>query len=196
MNCIVMRMAEKGVGFWSTMLQKGVGIQARVGLSVSAFLEGQLNMDGDYVESVVRTIFINGSPVDDVDTAPVNDGDVLALAGAMPGLVGIAMGRQSPVGVFRGDISCAAGEVAEIGELGFVTVKAFNVVARTAGADILGHGIVIAAKDLVAYLNDREMSFNDMVQSIHVDTNEVSLKELCVFLTGKEGDVSFQLLLK
>jgi len=69
-------------------------------------------------------------------------------------------------------------------------------VARTAGADILGHGIVIAAKDLVAYLNDREMSFNDMVQSIHVDTNEVSLKELCVFLTGKEGDVSFQLLLK
>lgn len=182
MHCITVHMKRQGLGLWNTLLQKGVVVRARVGISVSAFLEQQLGIDAAYVENVVRTIFVNGSPVDDVNTAPVNDGDVLALAGAMPGLVGIAMGRDTLVSSFRSDISCRGGEVSEDGTMGLVTVKAFNVVAQTAGEKILNHGIVLSAEAFQLYLTERMKPLAATILSIRVGTNELAFEELFIHL--------------
>lgn len=186
MKHVVMHMEEAGLGLWNTMLQKGVGIQTRMGTSVAAFLEGQLGMDGEYVENVVRTIFVNGNPVDDIESASLGEGDVLALAGAMPGLVGIAMGRESPVAVFREDISRKIENVLETDETVMVTVKAFNVVAQTAGAELMHHGVIVSTDDLISYLGDRRRYFNDTVRTVDLEGESSSLADLAAGLGDGE----------
>jgi len=44
-------------------------------------------LDEDYVTQRISTIFLDGKPVDDIDTLLVRDGAVLSLSAAMPGLV-------------------------------------------------------------------------------------------------------------
>lgn len=75
------------------LLQRGVGIADGVGTTVRAFLEGILGVDPAYVESRLRTVFLDGHPVDDLDGAVLGAGAVLALSGAMPGLAGASMRR-------------------------------------------------------------------------------------------------------
>lgn len=194
MKCIVIRMKMADMSLWNTMLQGGVELQVQTGLSVAAILEGRLGMDAEYIEEVVRTVFVNGSPVDDIGSTPVEDGDVLALAGAMPGLVGIAMGRQSPVGAFRGDISCKTGKVSETGEIGIITLKAFNVVAQTSGASILEYGIIVPGADLATYMIDRKRVLTDSVRSIVAGSDEFTFDGLMAELAGKQARVSLQVL--
>ncbi|WP_147821235.1 hypothetical protein [Salidesulfovibrio onnuriiensis] len=196
MNHITIHVKRGGLGLWSTLLQKGVEVQALVGISVASFLEEQLGLDSAYVENVVRTIFVNGSPVDDIDTVPVRDGDVLALAGAMPGLVGIAMGRQSLVGGFREDISCRGGGVLDKGEVGLVTVKAFNVVARTVGEAMLGHGVVVPVDYLAAYLADRSALLADAVVSVRMNDEVIFSGEISRLLQRHDGLILLRVLVQ
>lgn len=150
-----MRAVEIGEGVpgITTLLQKGVGIPAPSGTSVGDFLEQILGLTPQYIDTDVRTIFLNCSPVDDIDAVHVKDGDVLSLSAAMPGLVGIAMGRNTPVSGFRSDISAKdCGEVPKGDAL--ITVKLFNLVAREVGPEILSRGVIVSAGALKSALGD------------------------------------------
>ena len=63
-------------------------VETPVGCSVKTMLNNTLGMDDNYVEDRIKTIFLDAKPVDDINTACINDGSVLALSGAMPGLAG------------------------------------------------------------------------------------------------------------
>lgn len=154
MKC-TMRTVEIGKGTLgtTTLLQKGVCVPGASGASVGEFLEQSLGLSPEYIDTDVRTIFLNCSPVDDIDGVHVKDGDVLSLSAAMPGLVGIAMGRNTAVSGFRSDISAKdSGEVPEGDAL--VTVKLFNLVAQDAGPAILARGVVVSADALKSALGD------------------------------------------
>jgi hypothetical protein len=139
-----------GTSGLTTLLQKGVFLRGRSGISIREFLEHHVGMDAEYIEKDVRTIFLNSAPVDDIDTIKVDDGDVLSLSAAMPGLVGIAMGRNTLVSGFRSDISAKAKDVDD-GDA-FVLVKLFNLVARDAGSSLLQRGVWVPAKLLAEVL--------------------------------------------
>lgn len=134
--------------FWLAPFRRGALVPCRTGNSLAQVLTQQLGMDADYIERRVRTVFINGCPVDDLEEAVLADRDEVALAGAMPGLVGICMGRNSPVAGFRRDITFKS--VAQDQRDGFIVLKLFNTVGLEAGPLILKRGIMLPCSELRA----------------------------------------------
>jgi 3'(2'), 5'-bisphosphate nucleotidase len=144
------------------ILREGVGIGLRPGLSLRQTMIQDLGFCPTCVEERVQTVFLDGSPVDDIDADHAVPGCTLALAGALPGVAGIAMRRDSPVGVFREGISHDSGhdiapdsaqEGAATGtELLPVTLKLFNTVAIECLAAVLEQGVELRAGRLAELL--------------------------------------------
>jgi hypothetical protein len=135
---------------WTGLFGRGVFFEVAARTTVARALTGVLGLASDYVLERVQTVFRNGCPVDDLDASTVSGGDTLALAAAMPGLVGITMRRNSPVGGFRSDITDKGGQA---GEPGLVRLKLFNMVADEAGPGLLARGVLVQGADLDAFLS-------------------------------------------
>ncbi|MDP3428172.1 MAG: 3'(2'),5'-bisphosphate nucleotidase CysQ [Humidesulfovibrio sp.] len=147
------------------ILREGVGIGLRPGLSLRQTMIQDLGFCPTCVEERVQTVFLDGSPVDDIDADHATPGCTLALAGALPGVAGIAMRRGSPVGVFRegiahdithdiGDNSAdsATGGQAAATALLPATLKLFNTVAVECLAAVLEQGVELRAGRLAELL--------------------------------------------
>lgn len=143
--------------------QAGVWVAARPGESLRDFMAASLGFPAAYIEGSVSTVFLDASPVDDIDAAVVRPGCLIALSGAMPGLVGAVMRRRSPYASFRKAISHSggadapfnrpAGEEAAAGDAArgdrvpggreepcLVRLKLFNAVLRDMGGIVLERG--------------------------------------------------------
>ncbi|WP_022660989.1 hypothetical protein [Paucidesulfovibrio longus] len=161
---------------WLSPFRKGARVRCRTGEKLSDILLRQFGMKPDYVEKRVRTVFINGCPVDDLDAAVVADGDEVALAGALPGLVGICMGRNSPVAGFRRDITFHSGEA--VRGQGVVVLKLFNTVGQEAGPLLLSRGILLTGAELGA-LAGRAMAEGHKPLAVTLEGKPVGLDALC-----------------
>ncbi|MUM77031.1 hypothetical protein GKC30_05235 [Pseudodesulfovibrio sp. F-1] len=151
------RMSHQGRLAWNFLLQKGFYLVGQAGMTVREFLAAALGYDDRTIEEQVRTIFLNSSPMDDIDSAHVRDGDRVALGGAMPGLIGICMGRDNPYKGFRSDISVRADEtVADNSEPIGVFVKIFSTLAVDTGEAVLARGIILDAADLAEFLSRQQ----------------------------------------
>lgn len=149
------RMNSRSRTAWNTLLQKGFYLEGTQGVSVREFMTVTVGYDDCMIEEVVRTVFLNNSPVDNIDEALIKDGDRMALGSAMPGLVGICMGRDNPYKSFRSGIaSHGDGDADVTKEPAKVFIKVFSNLAVDTGADLLGRGIEVEAvkvADLFAY---------------------------------------------
>jgi len=149
-------LEKGGSAGWATLLQEGFQAGVVSGESVRDFLLRELELEGEYVDVCVRTIFLNGKPVDDIDAASVSDGDVMSLSAALPGAAGICMRRDSPYAALRGDITFGrekedgAGDGA--GKRGLIELKLFNQILMDLGPRFLERGVVIPWKRLRARL--------------------------------------------
>jgi hypothetical protein len=92
--------------------------------------------------------------VDDIDTALVRDGETLALAPAMPGLMGAMLRRGGYYAPMRSGIT-HRGDTAPrgIGE-GRITVKLFGMALRELGPKLLERGIEVDAADLAQIVGE------------------------------------------
>jgi hypothetical protein len=168
---------------WNYLLQKGFHLVGRAGMSVREFLADALGYDDRTIQEEVRTIFINSRPVDDIDTVYVRDGDRLALGSAMPGLVGICMGRDNPYKSFRSGIAAHGdGAGADERERIRVSVKIFSTLAVDTGAEVLRRGILIDAPVLSEFLERQKANL--------IPTKDMPPQALCESLRGREGDVA------
>ncbi len=86
-------------------LQGGFFLGASVGCSIHELLCEQLGLGEEYVLQRITTLFLDGKPVDDIDSAVVRDGATLSLSAAMPGLVGAAMRRGGAFASLRSSIT-------------------------------------------------------------------------------------------
>jgi len=150
---LVIRAAPQALLALTPLLREGVGVLLRPGLPLRRTLAEDLGLDPAYVEERVQTVFLDGSPVDDIDADCASAGCTLALAGALPGVAGIAMRRGSPVGVFREGITHGA-TPSQAGSAGMlsVTLKLFNSVAVEALSAVLGQGVTLRAQRLAELL--------------------------------------------
>lgn len=126
-------------------------IKARFGCSIKGFLCEQIGLSLDALERI-QSIFLDGRPVDDLDSAMIKDGSSLALSAAMPGLVGATLRRGGAYASFRSTIThretgsqCVSGE-------GFVRMKLFNLPMNELGPDFLKTGIFVRSSDLTDFL--------------------------------------------
>src|SRR5512143_3544589 len=83
---VSLTMDIEDIGVFSTLLQGGVNIPARVECTLENFLHEQLGLDPGFVSERVTTIFVDGKTTDRLKDSHVKDGSTIALSAAMPGV--------------------------------------------------------------------------------------------------------------
>ena len=150
------------------LLQKGVGVRGIAGMSIREFLIDSAGFSAEYIENRIRTVFLNNCPADNIDIVKVKDGDILSLSGALPGVAGMAMGRDTPISPFRSEISAKNTEDVGEGEI-LLTVKLFNLIAKEVGASLLEQGVIVDANLVLK-------TFGENAPDEIADTGKVLLK--------------------
>jgi hypothetical protein len=129
------------------LLQQGVRIRRRVGCSVDDFLRKELEVGPEALEKI-QSIILDGKPVDDIGSALIHDGSVLALSAAMPGLVGATLRRGGAYSSLRNAITYHEEGKADLSGEGWVSVKLFNLMMAELGPGLLRNGVLVHTADL------------------------------------------------
>jgi hypothetical protein len=156
------------------LLQKGVTVPATVGCTLRSLLCDQFAIPADYVTDRITTIFIDNSPVDDLDRTIVQDGSRVTLSAAMPGLVGATMRRGGFYAALRQGISHVADSGTTAGASGAVRVKLFNLLLAELGPLVLARGLILEQGELADLLKNLPGQLEDPP----ADTNQVLLTVL------------------
>jgi hypothetical protein len=161
---LVLRCHRETLEALAPLAREGLGVDIRPGQSLRRTMEIDLGFCPACVEERIQTVFLDGSPVDDIDNAAASPGCTLALAAAMPGVAGIAMRRGSPVGAFREGVthhaSTPAGSSHADGPARQrITLKLFNFVAVECLAWVLEQGAEVPAVRLAEVLEERSDEF-------------------------------------
>ncbi|HKZ15881.1 MAG TPA: hypothetical protein VJ161_00255 [Geobacteraceae bacterium] len=175
-----------------TLLQNGCFVKVRVGCSLRDLLCGQFNISPDYLRDDIKVLFINFSPVDNVDTAIVRDGIILALSAAMPGLVGAAM-RKDGLSWMRSSITYTEQEEERVESEGVIQLKLFNLVMADLGESFLRRGIYVKTDVLADFLERFPDEFLRKFSRITKKGEVISADDLSHFLTTSEGWVKLSI---
>lgn len=185
------RCSSSIVSLFMQELQKGIHVHSYEGETIYSFLTEHCFLSDEYIARKVKTIFIDGGPVDDIFNTRIKDGGVCALSGAMPGIVGAMMRMGSPYASMRANITVTPDKSVESEKEIDLHLKLFNTILSDKGIDFLKRGILIEKKrvyDLFfshgeeLYHNCREILLND-----------ITVKEK--FLSWTEDDCSEGLVL-
>lgn len=133
-----------------SLLQGGVSVETPTGITVKAFLCGELGVSMEYLDTVIQTIFLDGKAVDDMDSTLMENGSTLALSAAMPGLLGATLRRGSFYAAMRKEISHQFRQESATSGRGMVKVKVFNLLLKELGRILLTRGIHVQGGDLQA----------------------------------------------
>ncbi len=143
--------AEQLICFFP-MLQEGVALRGFVNVSIGAFLREHLGLSPETIEKRVQTVFLDGRPVDDIERAVLGDGSTLAVAPAMPGLMGAMLRRGGYYAAMRGGITHRADASPRGRVEGHITVKLFGMALREIGPRLLARGIEVGGQELAMLL--------------------------------------------
>jgi hypothetical protein len=163
---------------FSTIFQQGVTLKIRTGISVRDFLCGNLGLSSEYVENRISTIFLNGQPVDNLDSSHIKDRSTISLSAAMPGLVGATMRRGGFYASFRNTITYKDdGKSSEVTD-GSVKIKLFNIIMKELGEDLLRKGIYITCDDTRELIENSASDFLQNCVSAIMDGKEIEHERL------------------
>lgn len=172
-------MDENTISIFSIILQQGFKVNAVVGCSLKSTLCDQFGVDPEYLSDRIQTIFLDGRPVDDVESTIITDGATLALSAAMPGLVGATFRSGGPLSVFRSSISHRGeGEKSGIPAKGMIILKFFNLLVREMGPAFLERGIFVETFVIKNFIEEKKANWETVFKSIIIDGRETGPAEL------------------
>ncbi len=154
-------VAPGAVRRWRMALHSGFCFRIPAGLTVRGLLTDELGMDADYVENRVRTVFLGGRPVDDIDAARVHHGAEMTLSTMLPGVAGITMGRGNLIAAYRADITYSEDAAEQDEGRTVIFVKLLNFLAPETGHLFLARGIGLDATAWNRVVPDRDAAFWD-----------------------------------
>jgi hypothetical protein len=162
-------LPRAAAGEFSPLLQGGVDLTVPAGTTVQGLLSEVIGLSAEYIGGRVSTVFLDGKPVDDLPSAVLTHGSVLALSAAMPGLVGGAMRCGSPLASMRSSISHrpGGGDVGE--EPVVVRVKVFNLLLGDLGVPLLEGGVLVSSTRLQSFLARADSSFWSSCREVVMD---------------------------
>jgi hypothetical protein len=165
------------------LFQQGVVIEAEVGCTIKQMLTVQFGISAEYLAQRITTIFLNSKAVDDASTAVVSNDSVLALSGAMPGLVGATMRSGGYYAAMRGAMTHKNKEVVAVEKQGRIKIKLFNLLLPELGGKILLHGVYLTGQEVLNLLDDfperlplRQSRYNDQIVDLEFLRNQLSLE--------------------
>jgi hypothetical protein len=141
------------------LLQQGFAVKAQAGCSVKTLLCQQLGLSQEYLEERIQTIFLDGRPVDDVNSAIIEHGSTLALSAAMPGLAGATLRKGGYYAPMRSQISYRQVTTSKPLQEGMIFLKLFNLVLKELGPTFLKQGVWINGKDLSDFFKRQPDNF-------------------------------------
>jgi hypothetical protein len=160
------------------LLQHGVVVRADLGVNVRKILCDQLGVSSEYLDERINTVFLDGQPVDDVDTAVVTEGATLGLSGALPGFVGAALRKGGFYSRMRAEITHSGVERAlKVGE-GFFVLKLYNLVLPELGPLFLKAGFWMSAEELVEFFSARPSRFWEGLKKAEIDGKQVESRSI------------------
>jgi hypothetical protein len=154
LETLVLHLAADQLNTFFPLLQKGVTVPATVGCTLKSLLCDQFAIPAEYVTDRITTIFLDNSPVDDLDRTIIQDGSRVTLSAAMPGLVGATMRRGGFYAALRQGISHVMGSGAAAGESGTVRVKLFNLLLAEIGPLVLARGLMLEQDEVSEVLKN------------------------------------------
>ena len=160
------------------LLENGFIIKGKVGCSVKEFLCNRMFIDQDYLDKRIQTIFLNGKPLDNINSAIVKDGSTLSLSAAMPGLVGATMRRGGALAAMRSGISYSPVETASDSYDGKITVKLFNLILKELGPEFLNRGVIIDGKTLAGFIGANRKVIEEGLFSAETDGVKIETEKL------------------
>ena len=159
------------------LLEQGFIVTTQAGCSIKNLLCDHLEIDEEYLDNRIQTLFLDGQPVDDVRKAYLQNEATLALSAAMPGLVGATFRKGGAYAALRNTISYNA-EVSGTGQgEARIKLKLFNMVLKELGPIFLQNGVWIRIDKFREFLtrnledlkiSDASIQLND--QKIDIDT--------------------------
>lgn len=143
---IEVQLAPELLRIFFPLFQEGVEVKVKAGCSIRELLIEQFGIAAEYISSRITTVFLNHRAVDNMDSALIYDGAVLALSGAMPGLVGATMRSGGYYAAMRGGMTYDnAAEAPEV-KPGAIKLKLFNLLLAELGPRLMSRGILLSAE--------------------------------------------------
>ncbi|MCK5096670.1 MAG: hypothetical protein KAR45_01125 [Desulfobacteraceae bacterium] len=159
-------------------LEKGVKKEINVGSDIKTMLSDQLNVSTDYIDNRIKTMFLDGRPVGDINSTIINDGSTLALSAAMPGLAGATFRRLEDTVSSQ----CKIDKKKEIKkskqENGIIIIKLFNLVLRELGPAFLKSGVLISKEELTEFLSRQSEKFKKACKSVKINDRITTIEAL------------------
>jgi hypothetical protein len=159
------------------LLQQGVVIRCRLSCSIAVLLREELKA-GEATIAKIQSIILDGKAVDDIETALVKDGSVLALSAAMPGLVGATLRRGGAYSLFRNAITYHEEAETCSQKEGCVRIKLFNLLMAEMGPGLLQRGVSLNTEDLLKFLAGLSQDFWKGCRRAELDNKPVDLRKL------------------
>ncbi len=171
-------LEDAKIPFFFQFLQHGFMERVQGGCTIKTLLCDQFGLSPEYVEERIKTVFMDGKVVDDVDSAVIKNGSVLAFSAAMPGLAGTALQRGGHLASFRSLITHRQEEKVISPRDGVVVLKLFNLLVKELGPNFLRRGIWVRGDELENFLKSRTDDFWAGFRAAKVDGEEADLKEV------------------
>jgi hypothetical protein len=160
------------------LIESGFRLRIKTGLSIRELFCDQLGVSDAYYDDRIQTIFLDSKPVDNDNITRVYDGARIALAAAMPGLVGATFRKGGLYASFRGTISHSeTGNCGVTGD-GEIVLKLFNMVAKELGPAFLQKGIIIEGKLFQDFMLRNLEDLKAACNSTHLNNAEIDIARL------------------
>ena len=160
------------------LIESGFRLRIKAGLSIKKLFCEQLGISDAYFENRIQTIFLDGKPVDNEDTARVYDGARIALAAAMPGLVGAVFRKGGQYAPFRRTITHSETGKSSVKGEGEIVLKLFNMIAKEQGPAFLQKGITLEGKRFQDFLLSNSEDLKAGCTSMHLNDAEIDVARL------------------
>lgn len=182
MTGIMTTLDSDRFAWFQLLFQQGFKLRTRLGSSIRTVLCDQIGVENDYLDNRTNKLFLDGKPVDDVDSVIAREGSTLALSAAMPGLVGAAMRKGGLVAGFRHGITRPESDEPFDTREGLFILKLYNVVTKELGPKFREHGIWLNAEELSTLLQGLPDAFWLRCGKVEIDGREVDVH------TARDGE--------
>jgi hypothetical protein len=153
-------------------------LKVRLGSSIKLLLCRQLGLIPKYLEKRIQTIFLDGKPVDDVDSVTVKSGSILALSASLPGLAGATLRKGGYYAPMRSQTSFSEPTHWGPPNEGMIALKLFNLVLRELGPTFLKKGVWVSGEDLLNFFTRQPDAFWVGCRGATVDGEETDFRKL------------------
>jgi hypothetical protein len=197
-DTLILKGPESVADLFKPELQKGFYIISYQGQTLYDFLTEDCGIDSGYITAKIKTVFINGGPLDDIYKTKIKEGAVCALSGAMPGIVGAMMRIGSPYAPMRESITVKPDDSAKSAKEILFELKLFNVILSDIGSDFLQKGIIFSKHRILELLNKHkkiiienkcQVSLNNVSSELQaIDYYEKNLNETVKFILVPDNE--------